>query len=152
MAAERNLAEKIVSALFDLASVDGGLVKSRAVERVNEVLMAQIDMGLASPAVGVKVAVGGGPFDASHFNISDPGKVDPAVGARKDMSAYAADSGGRQVVPVVTPIVAGPNMTAAQVLDRWRSACALIDVSGHRNDAADEHSLSDVARGRIKLG
>ena len=41
------LAEKIVSALFDLATVDGGLVKSRAVARVNEVLMSQCDMGAA---------------------------------------------------------------------------------------------------------
>lgn len=36
----KNLAERIVDALFDLADDDGGLLKSRAIERVNNVISA----------------------------------------------------------------------------------------------------------------
>ena len=90
----KTLAQKIVEALFDLASADGGLLKDRAVNRVAEVLAAHdpirgINEDLARKTGGLDMA--DGPDQTVWFTKDAIGKYtfisdssDRALEAAKD--------------------------------------------------------------------
>lgn len=85
-----DLADRIVSALFDLADTDGGLVKSRAIDRVREVLAGNLRSIL--PADYSEVRLFAKNFRASDYSVKPSPLLAPtdAETLARDLAAAEA--------------------------------------------------------------